>query len=248
VKWITALDLSRWADTTGARTALSELVSALIRATASDIRSFRFPTGDSAQIPGYDGRLSARGVAPYIPDGESVWEFGVGAQYLEKANEDFTRRTNTPGDITKSETTFVFVTPRTWATARPSIEDWCREKKGQSDWKDVKVIDGVALEDWLAQRHAVAARVARSIVGIMPQTGARSTDEFWDEYAWRFKPPLITDVLLCEREEQAKQLIGQFGGEPGDIVVRGDSPDEVIAFIIAATLSLKCRSFLKHEL
>jgi hypothetical protein len=129
VKWITALDLSRWADTTGARTALSELVSALIRATASDIRSFRFPTGDSAQIPGYDGRLSARGGRAVIPDGESVWEFGVGAQYLDKANEDFTRRTNTPGDITKSETTFVFVTPRTWATARPSIEDWCREKK-----------------------------------------------------------------------------------------------------------------------
>lgn len=237
MKWITALDLSRWADTTGARTALSELVSALIRATAPDIRSFRFPTGDSAQIPGYDGRLSARGVEPYVADGESVWEFGVGTQYLDKANEDFQRRTNAPGDIVKSETTFVFVTPRTWAIAGRSIEDWCREKKSQSDWKDVKVIDGVGLEDWLAQRHAVAARAARTILGIMPAMGARSIDEFWDEYAWRFRPPLIKDVLLCEREEQAKQLIGQLSGEPRDIVVRGDSPDEVIAFVIAAIRS-----------
>jgi hypothetical protein len=111
VKWITAFAFSRWADTT--RTALSELVSALIRATASDIRSFRFPAGDSAQIPGYDGRLSARGVEPYVADGESVWEFGVGTQYLDKANEDFQRRTNAPGDIVRSGRTFVLVTPRT---------------------------------------------------------------------------------------------------------------------------------------
>ena len=103
MKWITALDLSRWADTTGARTALSEPVSALIRAAASDIRSFRFRAGDAAQIPDYDGRLSARGVAPYIPDGESVWEFGIAEQYLDKANQDFIRRTNAPGDIVKVE-------------------------------------------------------------------------------------------------------------------------------------------------
>ena len=133
MKWITALDLSRWADTTGARTVLSEPVSALIRAAASDIRSFRFPAGDAAQIPDYDGRLSARGVAPYIPDGESVWEFGVAEQYLDKANQDFIRRTNAPGDIVKVETTFVFVTPRAWANPGRSIEDWCREKKSQSD-------------------------------------------------------------------------------------------------------------------
>jgi len=142
VKWITALDLSRWADTTGARTALSEPVSALIRAAASDIRSFRFLAGDAAQIPDYDGRLSARGVAPYIPDGESVWEFGVAEQYLDKANQDFIRRTNAPGDIVKVETTFVFVTPRAWANPGRSIEDWCREKKSQFDWTDIKFIDG----------------------------------------------------------------------------------------------------------
>src|SRR5207237_8653564 len=77
VKWITALDLSRWADTTGARTALSEPVSALIRAAASDIRSFRFLAGDAAQIPDYDERRSPRVVAPYIPRGGSAGAVGV---------------------------------------------------------------------------------------------------------------------------------------------------------------------------
>jgi len=69
MNWVTALNLEQWAARIGARTQLSELVSRLVRATAKDIQSFRFPTGDSAQIPGYDGRLTAVGVPPYIPDG-----------------------------------------------------------------------------------------------------------------------------------------------------------------------------------
>ena len=81
MKWITAGQLDDWADRTDARTALSELVSALIRASAPDMQAYRFPTGDSAQIPGYDGHLVAKGVAPFVPDGESVWEFGTDKGY-----------------------------------------------------------------------------------------------------------------------------------------------------------------------
>lgn len=234
MKWITALDLDRWADTTGARIALSELVSSLIRASSADIRSFRFPTGDSAQIPGYDGRLTAVGVPPYLPDGDSVWEFGVGQDYLDKANEDFRQRTEAPGAVVRNQTTFVFVTPRRWDRPKPSIEDWRNEKRSQSDWKDVRVIDGIALEDWLGQHPAVAAQAARTILSIMPRIGARSIEEFWAEYSARFKPTLTKEVLLCGREEQAKELIGRLSGEPQDIIVRADSPDEVVAFIAAA--------------
>lgn len=234
MKWIRALDLDRWADTTGARTALSELVSALVRASASDMRSYRFPTGDSAQIPGYDGRLTATGAPPYVPDGDSVWEFGTNEDFLRKANEDFKQRTGTPKGVVRSETTFVFVTPRTWADRERSVQEWCDEKRRNSDWKSVQVIDGVALEAWLEQHEAVAARVARLIVNVVPKTGARSTEEFWDEYSARFKPDLTEEVLLCERSEQATELLGQLSGVPQDVIVRADSPDEAIAFVVAA--------------
>lgn len=237
MKWITALALDRWADTTGARIALSELVSSLIRASSPDIRSFRFPTGDSAQIPGYDGRLTAVGFPPYVPDGDSVWEFGVGEDYLRKANEDFRQRTEVPGAVVRNQTTFVFVTPRRWDLTKLSIDDWRNEKLSQSDWKEVLVIDGVALEEWLGQHPAVAAQAARTILRIMPGMGARSIQEFWDEYSARFNPTLTDEVLLCEREEQAEQLISQLSGEPQDVIVRADSPDEVIAFIVAAMRS-----------
>jgi hypothetical protein len=237
MKWITALDLERWADTMGARLALSELVSALIRASAADIGAFRFPTGDSAQLPGYDGRLTAVGAPPYVPDGESVWEFGTSGDYRRKADEDFQQRTVTPGSAVRTQTTIVLVTPRRWDVRGLSMEEWQEQKRREVDWKDVRIIDGVGLEDWLSQHDAVGARVARSILGVVPAIGARSTEEFWEEYSSRFRPPLTKEVLLCEREDQAKELLAQLSGEAQDIVLRADSPDEAVAFAIAAIRS-----------
>jgi hypothetical protein len=232
---------------TGARTALSELISALVRASAADIQSFRFPTGDSAQIPGYDGRLTAVGVPPYVPDGESVWEFGVNDDYLQKANEDFGRRTQNAGDVVRSDTTFVFVTPRTWRTQSPSLEQWCEARRSESDWKAVRVVDGVGLEEWLSQHEGVAARIAREILGNVPRTGVRSIQEFWEEYSSRFKPSLTTEVLLCDRDEHAQRLRNDLLGSPQDLIVRADSPDEAVAFLAAAILSAAAdtRKFLE---
>lgn len=247
MKWVTAQDLDRWADTIGARVALSELVSSLVRAAAPDIISFRFPTGDSAQIPGYDGRLTAAGVPPYVPEGHSVWEFGVTTDYLGKANKEFKRRTENPNGVAPGETTFVFVTPRTWRSQSPSAEQWCADRRAESGWRDIRVIDGVALEDWLSQHEAVAARAARKILAVFPAKGARSVEEFWEEYSARFKPALAPQVLLCGREEQAQRLRDDLRGTPQDIIVRADSPDEVVAFVAAAILGAddESRKFLE---
>jgi hypothetical protein len=59
MKWIEARHLASWAERIDARIRLSEIIAKLVRASAASISAFRFPTGDSAQIPGYDGRLTA---------------------------------------------------------------------------------------------------------------------------------------------------------------------------------------------
>ena len=165
MKWITASDLERWADATDARTTLSELVSALVRASARDVGSFRFPTGDSAQIPGYDGRLTAVGVPPYVPHGESVWEFGTDRDYHGKANADFHSRTDNPRGAVRPDTTFVFVTPRVWKLkpGTPVIEEWMGAKRAESDWKSVQIVDAIALEAWLEDHPPVGSRFARQL-------------------------------------------------------------------------------------
>ena len=95
-------------------------------------------------------------------------------------------------------------------------------------------IDGSALETWLEQRPAVAALHARRTLGVKPQEGVRSTDEYWQDFAGQFNPMLTEEVLLCEREDAAQQLI-QGLLQPSNIVsLVADLPDEVVAFAIAA--------------
>jgi hypothetical protein len=106
MRWITAQDLDRWADTQIGRAEIARLVGMLICATARTVHSFRFPSGDSAQIPGFDGHLIADGVPPYVPDGESVWEFGAGQDYLAKANDEYQKRTADPGSVDRLNCTF----------------------------------------------------------------------------------------------------------------------------------------------
>ena len=234
MKWIRVAELELWANTVGSRTGLSELVCALVRASASDANSFRFPTGDSAQTPGYDGSLEAKAVPPFIPEGTSVWEFGTDKDYLGKANRDYEKRSANPLSAVPVETTFVFVTPRHWKRDDPSLEGWQKEKTAKGLWKEVRIVDSVALEDWLENCPAVAARLARDVLRVMPVNGARSSDEFWEEYSSRFKPPLNEQVLLCDRERQATALQQQLGAAPGALLWQADSPEEVVAFAIAA--------------
>jgi hypothetical protein len=80
MKWIEARQLATWAERIDARIRLSEIVAKLVRASAASISAYRFPTGDSAQIPGYDGRLTAIPADNYrafLPEGDSVWEWGT---------------------------------------------------------------------------------------------------------------------------------------------------------------------------
>ena len=237
MKWLEARHLTSWAERIDARIRLSEIIAKLVRASAAGISAFRFPTGDSAQIPGYDGRLTAIPADEYrefLPEGDSVWEFGTTTDYYDKANEDYAKRTGAPGDsVDMSQTTFVFVTPHVWSRNNPTLTEWVAQKRNEHQWKDVKALDAVGLESWLELCPGVAATVAREIVGNLPITGALSTDEFWKEYSTQFQPPLTEEVLLAGRKEQSQSVIQMLTGSGQVHRWQGDSLGEVLAFTIA---------------
>ena len=238
MKWITALNLEQWAETIPARTQFPGLVADLIRATASSISGFRFPRGDKGQVRGFDGVLDADSDNTYVPNGESLWEFGVNAGGAAKATEDYEKRTAQVDEQTRKMTTFVFVTPRTWDNSRgKKREDWIKEKVDLGQWKDVWYIDGSMLEDWLSLCPAVAAWYAKYVVNTMPVAGVCSTDEFWNEFSTRFAPQLVEKVLRAGRDEQAKYLMQQLNAGAGKLLYAADSPDEVVAFTVAAIRS-----------
>jgi hypothetical protein len=253
MKWIEARHLVSWADRLDARVRLSEIVSKLVRASAASISAYRFPTGDSAQIPGYDGRLAAipdDAYRAFLPEGDSVWEWGTNVDYHTKANGDYAARSETPGAVDPARTTFMFVTPRIWHSTDPSAEGWAAAKKADGIWMDVRALDAIQLEHWLELCPAVAASVAREIIGNLPQTGAISSEEFWREYTSQFQPALHEEVLLAGREDQAKLVIGALmaGGEVHRW--QGDSLAEVLAFMIAAVRTAEpgARSFIESRM
>jgi hypothetical protein len=234
VRWISVLELEQWADRIGARDAFPELVRDLIVASATDISDIRFPGGDKGQVRGFDGWLEANGTTPWVPPGRSIWEFGVSVNPAGKFERDYAKRVEELAPADRARTTFVFATPRTWDNPQKKLPDLVADYRARQEFADVKYLDGIQLECWLQQCSAVAARHARTVLGRVPQTGARSTDEFWDEYARRFRPPLTEDVVLCARASQANQIVTHLLGKPGSLVFMGDGPDEVSAVAVAA--------------
>ena len=235
MEWITAEELNLWARSLGAREKISEIVARLIIGTAHSIDSIRISTGSSSQIHGFDGTLTASGVPPYVPEGDSIWEFGASEDYVQKADDDYEKRTKANKN---SQTTLVIVTPRRWDRPRgPNLEEWEQQKKNENLWKDVRVYDGIKLEAWLKENPAVASYVSRYVLRKTPRIGARSTDEFWEEYSAHFDPLLTEQVLICDREDQAKDLCQRLGSGPSAIRLVADHPDEAVAFSVAAIRS-----------
>ena len=236
MKWITASDLTTWSGSPGARTDLPELVGDLIRATADSISSFRFPSGDAGNVRGFDGHLDCDTGGFNVPQGISYWELKTSKDAWEEGWKDFCKRSAQLTDAQRAATTFVFVSSRIWDSSRSDrkIENWIGKCMAEMPWRDVWCLDAVALESWLDQCPAVAARFARKKIGLAPQRGARSTDEFWDEFRHLFRPPLVEEVLLADREKFSGRLVEAMMRRDGTTFLISDSPDEVTAFGVAA--------------
>lgn len=231
MQWITATELEQWAThRLSARAEMSGLVGDLIRASVTDLTAYRFPRGDKSQIRGFDGEAHTVTGSLYVPEGQSVWEIGIG-EPKEKADDDYDNRTKKEDVSFRAMTTFVFVTPRAW----PDGGKWAAERKSRGDWKDVRCLTSIELETWLQERPAVAARFARFELRNHKE-GARGIAEFWEEYSTRFSPPLMPEVLLADRANQASEVIKALQAGPALIKLAADSPDEVVAFVVAAIL------------
>jgi hypothetical protein len=134
------------------------------------------------------------------------------------------------------------VTPRTWKGAGA----WASGSKRNGPWKDVRAIDAIDLEEWLRLCPAVAASFAREN-GFAPSDHAQSIDEFWDIYSGRFSPRLNEKVLLAGRSQQKQELEQALVSGSGIQRCKGDSLDEVLAFLCAVVRSAEdvTREFLR---
>ena len=227
MKWIDTTDIRNWANRRDCQETLSLLVRKLIRATSSSIKNIKFPSGDNVLIGGWDGILVISEETEYLPNGISLWEFGANKDIKGKANDDYQKRTLNPLGYNPKESTYIFVTPRLWQ----NNEDWVKEKNAEASWKNIKVIDAEALEEWIDEAPSVGVWLARHI-GKFPNGGIQSTDDFWEEWSAGIKFNLNSDILLGGRETEKIKVLEAIK-TPLVFSIKGLSREESLAFILS---------------
>jgi addiction module HigA family antidote len=112
---IKAMQIEAWSERQEARAELAVLVRRLVVSTSDALSKADFPAFENSQRKGWDGTVAAGSATPWIPLGNSGWEFGVNRDAARKAEEDYKARTKEVSARVRADTSFVFVTPRNWA-------------------------------------------------------------------------------------------------------------------------------------
>ena len=189
-----------------------ELVWRLICASCPSPQQRRFPLGDSIGQHGADGTLETEyEFLPFVPEGKSVWEIGTNVDARAKANRDYKSSSAVTPEAIRGETTFIFVTPlsgrRGWADSwKPEgIETWLTDKRSRGDWKDVRVLDGTNLIEWISMFPAVGYWLA-GLVNQLPDDFDTIESHWHLLSAFGEPPPLIPKLFIINREQAAEKL------------------------------------------
>ena len=226
--YVTAQDINQWTNTNRrqAQDTLPLLVRKLVFASVNP-SLLSFPTGDSVLVGGWDGVLNAAQGNAFVPKGDSVWEFSTNQRVNNKADDDYQKRTNDPRGVDQKNTSFVFVTSRTWANR----DDWVKKKNAEGQWAQVKGLNADDLEAWLEQYPAVHRWFAR-LIGKRPE-GAWDIEQAWDSWSCATQPASSADLLLAGRQDQVNELVNHLKAEPSVIRVWGESEEQAYAFTLA---------------
>jgi predicted ATPase len=232
---VRADDLVPWSERLEAMAVLPELVRRLLWATAFP-RKLEFRAEAGVRAPGFDGVLETHLEGAYWPAGTSIWELSVRVDVGTKANEDYRTRTAEVPAEARAQLTYVAATSRRWT----GKEDWVTERRSESAWADVRVLDADSLGAWIAAAPAVALWFASTQFG-RPVDDETDVGSYAASWAQRTQPPLPEDLpSRGVREASAQQLVAWWSAPASvrstSIAVVDDSRDEAIAFI-AATCS-----------
>lgn len=224
---IKANQIEEWADhNIPARSRLAVFLRTLVNSTGSGLTKVDFPGNDDAERPGWDGFVEASEGAPWIPAGQSGWEFGTNEEPKGKAEGDFGKSVKALDKKERADMTFVFVTPRRWAGKTA----WIAAKKAKGLWKDVRAYDASDLEQWLEQSLPAQAWFANETH--IPAQHVRSLDKCWSDWANVSTPPLTGTLFTTAIEATKRVILSRLSKtSEGPILIAADSTEEALAFL-----------------
>jgi len=229
------------ADFAESRGLIPQLIFRLIAASIKNPKELRLPYGGSVGQPGWDGKVvSPQPFEPYVPIGQSFWEIGTGADSQDKATREFKKRTEQTTEDERRESTFVFITPR--SALRGWTDDhqkkWIGDRKKTTNWKDIRVIDGTKLIQWLYLFPSIELWLAGEFD--IPNKGISFPLLHWEELKNYGPPPSLTpDIFLIGRQKVVDELLKIFNGEKSELLLKTQYPKEGVDFVTAALASLE---------
>lgn len=239
---ITENQLDEWVrgNARDAQGLIVELVWRLVAASSPRPKERRFPLGDSIGQHGPDGLLDVDlAFDPFIPEGRSFWEIGTGLKAGDKATLDYNGLVSAIPKSARTESTFVFVTPlsgrrdweHTWKEDAQST--WLNDRRAKGEWRDIRVIDGTKLIDWIHQFPPVELWLAQRTIGL-PVQQIDTPEQHWSLIrSIGAPPPLSTKVFLANRDEACGKIKEVFVGNAAQLKLNTHFPDQVVDFVSA---------------
>ncbi len=236
LRWLSAQDLHDWASRYDAAAVLPMLIAKLIRAHHGASLAPDFPSHESTRQAGWDGTTSTTDASEYVPAGAGGWELSCEAKVGPKASDDFEKRTADPLTLDRSSSTYVFVTPRRWSAKGK----WLKARRAEGKWRDVRAYDADDLVEWLEQTPAVARWLAGRLGKRLDNelAAVRDLEDAWNEWSHATKRPLSTDLILCDRYDDASDVLKWLRREPSVLALQATTTEEVTAFLYAAVREL----------
>ena len=220
--------IEQWADTYNAKGDFPLLIQKLVYASTLELTKCNIPFGSAVNMGGFDGEVETVRETAYVPKGKCILEFGTNKDFKTKAERDYTTRSgNNYEGLNKSETTFIFMTPRCWGNKN----DWEEEKKKDGIWKDVRVYDSTLLVQWILSVPSVDIWFSQ-LVGMPANNLISGSDRLKELLEWE-RIELDASFYTAGREDIALQLKDLLTS-PTIRAYRASSKEEALAFILAA--------------
>lgn len=239
---ITENQLDEWVrgNARDAQGVIVELVWRLVAASSPRPKERRFPLTDSIGQHGPDGLLYVElGFDPFVPEGRSFWEIGTGLKAGDKATSDYNGLVTAIPESTRIESTFVFVTPlsgrRDWdhTWKEDAQGTWVEDRRSRREWRDVRVIDGTKLIDWILQFPSVELWLVQRMNGLSVQD-IETPEQHWSLIRSIGEPPPLTpNVFLANRDEACAKIKEVFAGTAVQLKLDTHFADHVVDFVSA---------------
>ena len=221
---IKAVQIEAWSERQEARAEFAVLLRRLVVSTGKELAKKDFPAYENSQRKGWDGTVTAGSAIPWIPLGNSGWEFGINRDAARKAEEDYAARTKGIAAKIRADTSFVFVTPRNWT----GKEAWAAAKRVQGEWKDVRAYDASDLEQWLEASIPAQAWMAEQLA--IGAGDVQTLNACWKRWAGVTNPEFSKELFGSASQAHAETLARWLEG-PAErpLTVVADSADEALA-------------------